>query len=135
MSGVLIALALRIPVNASVQDRKAVGKIVGWASAIEGVAMFAAANILNWAGYPSYFICAGVAIVGLHFLPLARLFEVRRYYATGATLTALGALGCLIGDVPTRTLTVGMGAALVLWVTCGFAFWRKVEGAGHTVAA
>jgi cytoskeletal protein CcmA (bactofilin family) len=134
-SGVLIALAMRMPINASEQHKKAVGRIVGWASAVEGVAMFAAANIMAWIGYPSYFICAGAAIVGLHFLPLAHGLGVRLYYGTAAALTALGALGCLIGDVHLRTLTVGVGAALVLWVTSGFAFRRKVEGVGGAVAA
>ena len=109
MSGVLIALALRMRVTAGEAERRSVGRIVGWASGLEGVAMFAAANIMNWAGCPTYFICAGAVIVGLHFLPLARLLGVRLYYATGAALMALGMAGCLIGDVVLRTEAVGAG--------------------------
>ena len=56
-------------------------------------------------------------IVGVHFLPLAYLFEVPLYYWTGV-LSVLGVLGCLlIQDVYTRLLWVGLVMAAVLWLT------------------
>ncbi len=60
----------------------------------------------------------GVAgIVGLHFLPLARVFEVPLYYWTGA-LCVLGMLACsMLHDAGTRLLCVGLLMAAVLWLT------------------
>ncbi|HEX5505916.1 MAG TPA: hypothetical protein VFW96_25080 [Thermomicrobiales bacterium] len=72
-------------------------------------------------------------IVGLHFLPLAALFRVRAYYATGAALCLLAALALLLvpaagtlggRPVDARTAVVGWGAALVLWGT-GVGAWLR----------
>lgn len=65
-------------------------------------------------------------IVGVHFLPLARLFNVQAYYLTGVLLSllALTALVALLfgmqiaGPSPDNwSLFVSMGATLVLWLT------------------
>jgi hypothetical protein len=56
-------------------------------------------------------------IVGLHFLPLARVFEVPLYYWTGA-LCVIGMLACsLIRDAAMRLLSAGLLMAAVLWLT------------------
>jgi hypothetical protein len=62
--------------------------------------------------------------VGLHFLPLARVFGVGLYYWTGglATLGALG--GALIADAGVRDLFVGLMMAGVLWGTVGILLMR-----------
>lgn len=69
----------------------------------------------------------GIAlIVGVHFLPLARLFSARVYYATGALLilVALVALFLIlqhIGFLPdTWSLFSSVAAALILWLTLLF---------------
>ena len=61
-------------------------------------------------------IPVGIAlIVGLHFIPLARVFEVPLYYGTGA-LCVLGVLACVfIGDSGLRLLLTGLTMATVLW--------------------
>ncbi|MED4404100.1 DUF7010 family protein [Metabacillus fastidiosus] len=70
-------------------------------------------------------------IVGVHFLPLAPLFQVRLYYFTGALLCLLAIITWLF--VPVKiTLgehqinafmsVVGFGSALILWGT-GLAIW------------
>jgi hypothetical protein len=54
-------------------------------------------------------------IVGLHFIPLARVFDVPLYYGTGA-LCVLGVFACtLIGDAGLRVLYTGLTMAAVLW--------------------
>ncbi len=56
-------------------------------------------------------------IVGLHFIPLAKVFEVPLYYWTG-TLSVLGMIACsLISDSGRRLLCAGLVMAAVLWVT------------------
>ena len=125
ISGALIALASRIQMRASAEARRRMGKIVGWASGIEGVAILAAVNILGWTGHAGYAPVAVAAIVGLHFLPLAYFLGVRNYYAAGAAIVALAAGCCAIGDDATRLLVVGVGTAVLLWVTCLGAFGRR----------
>jgi hypothetical protein len=57
------------------------------------------------------------AVVGLHFLPLARLFRVPLFYATGVALV-LAALGSLLVPVSNpRAITALAGSSLSLWAT------------------
>ncbi|RZU11106.1 hypothetical protein EV645_6264 [Kribbella rubisoli] len=62
-------------------------------------------------------ICAGV---GLHFVPLARLFGVRAYYATAAVMCLLAAVTfVLAASAPALwTMLPGIGAAITLYATC-----------------
>jgi hypothetical protein len=56
-------------------------------------------------------------IVGLHYLPLAKLFRTKRFYALGLALVlvSLGSLLLPIGN--SRTIAACMGAGLCLWTT------------------
>jgi len=65
----------------------------------------------------AYIPCAIAAIVGLHMLPLARLFRCRLHYATGSVLLAWAALSAIL--VPAEHLqgTSALGAGIVLWVS------------------
>jgi hypothetical protein len=57
------------------------------------------------------------AVVGLHFLPLARLFKVPLFYATGIALV-LVTLGSLLIPVSNlRAITTLAGSGLSLWAT------------------
>jgi hypothetical protein len=85
-----------------------------------------AGNLLSLFGATSLIIPVVALIVGIHFLPLAGLFHVRVYYLTGVLLCllALIALVALLlgiqiaGPSPANwSYFVGMGAALVLWLT------------------
>ena len=70
----------------------------------------------NWVG----------AVVGIHFLPLARLFKVPLYYVTGGAI-ALAALGSLlISQNSLRTGLCSGGAGLVLWLTGGLILYANL---------
>lgn len=56
-------------------------------------------------------------IVGLHFFPLARLFQRPSYYATGILGCAIGIAGFLISDAAVRLSAVGLAFGLLLWLT------------------
>ena len=61
-----------------------------------------------------------VLVVGIHFFPLARIFDQPEYRWTGIGLCVVGAVGLLalaLTDDATARNTVGIGAALVLWAT------------------
>jgi hypothetical protein len=116
--------------SVSASDQRRIGRMVGWASAAEGVAILVAVNVLNSAGLQAYDVCAIAIIVGLHFIPLARMPHARIYNVTAAALTALGLAGCLLPEAA-RGLAVGSGAAVVLWATCAFVISRMLPaGAG-----
>ena len=100
-----------------------VGRVVGIATAIEGVAIFLAANVLINLHMPTAVIPAAVIIVGLHFLPLARWIPVPLYYRTAFGLIAVGLLGLLL-PAPSRAIATGTGAALVLWASAIMLTWR-----------
>ncbi len=104
-------------------DRRRISRLVGWASGVEGVAIFVAVNVLNWAGWQAYDVCAIAIIVGLHFIPLARMPHARIYNVTAAALTGLGLAGCLMPE-STRGLAVGAGAAMLIWATCAYVIGR-----------
>ena len=59
-------------------------------------------------------------VVGIHFLPLARIFGQPEYRWTGICLCVVGAAGLLtlaLTDEVIARNTVGIGAATVLWAT------------------
>ena len=83
----------------------------------EGGLIALCAALLARVGLSTWIPIAVAVIVGLHFIPLARVFEVPLYYWTGA-LSVLGMLGCsLVRDSATRQLSAGLVMAAVLWLT------------------
>src|SRR5581483_5396712 len=122
--GVAFSVALAVlgwrrdaPVAHDEQRRR--GRIVGIASAVEGLAILVAVNVLVNTGRRDLVAPAVAIIVGVHFLPLARWLPAPIYYLTAALLVGVGAAGASAGDVTARIVIVGVGAAAVLWASCG----------------
>jgi hypothetical protein len=96
---------------------KRAGMFFGIIFGAEGGLIALCAALLARVGLDIWVPIAAAVIVGLHFIPLARLFEVRLYYWTGA-ITVLGMLGCsLIRDAAMRQLCAGLVMSAVLWLT------------------
>jgi hypothetical protein len=80
-------------------------------------------------------------IVGLHFVPLGRLFGVPTYYAAGVAsmLVCIAALALFEG--PGRTLVLGYGMGAVAWASAAHLVWsadaliRRWVDAGASRAA
>jgi hypothetical protein len=81
-------------------------------------------------------------IVGIHFLPLASLFQNKVYYATGVLLCLLALITLLI--VPETVMfgehqiiaplsMLGFGCALILWTT-GLTLWLRIKYSSRTIA-
>lgn len=96
-------------------------RIVGIA---EGIAIFAAIFILGRVRQPEWIPAAIALIVGIHFFPLASIFRVRIYHATGFLLCAVFALTVSLafasGVEAVWFAVPGLGSALVLWITGAF---------------
>ena len=73
------------------------------------------------AGHASLVPALTCAVVGLHFLPLARVFDLPLYLGTGLLLIATAVIGAFLSlqgvDTGSVSSVVGPPAALVLWVT------------------
>jgi hypothetical protein len=103
----------RTPLAADEGRRR--NKIVMYASAFEGLAIFVGANILNNLGIADQFLPLLALIVGLHFLPFARYMPDWRYYPISLTLIAIGIAGAVVPSPDVRAWFVGSSSALVLW--------------------
>lgn len=96
---------------------KRAGRLFGIIFGIEGGLIALCSMQLASRGLGLWIPIAIAIIVGVHFLPLAYVFDLSLYYWTGA-LCVLGVLGCLlIRDIYTRLLGVGLMMAGVLWLS------------------
>lgn len=98
---------------------RAIGRRFGWIFLAEAAAIVIAANVLASRGVGDWILFAVAVIVGLHFLPLARLFEAPIYYWTGGVEVVL----CLAiawgfrGRMNTTDSLIGLVMGLSLWAT------------------
>ncbi|WP_329621063.1 hypothetical protein OG357_11570 [Streptomyces sp. NBC_01255] len=111
----------RGPVNRPVRLPEKWNRGVGLVNAAELVAIFAVIAASNASGHPE-FIPVGIGlVVGLHFFPLARLFDQRQYTGTAVALTAVALVGLAVlaagSSAETIRAVVGLGAAVVLWAS------------------
>ena len=96
---------------------KRAGILFGIIFGAEGLLIAVSAMLLARVGLDIWIPLVIAGIVGLHFIPLARVFEVPLYYWTGV-ISVLGMLGCsLIRDAVARPLCAGLLMAAVLWLT------------------
>ncbi len=94
--------------------------------ATEFLLIIIAAIICITVGHFDWFFPIMAIIVGVHFFPLAYLFQVKAYYVTGTLLCLLAIVTLLF--VPLRSslgqhqintwwTLVGLGSMLILWIT------------------
>ncbi len=118
--GLRWAASARMPESddpAAAAKGKRAGMFFGIIFGVECGLIALVSAVLGSSGFGDWIPVAVALIVGLHFLPLARVFEVPLYYWTGG-LSVLGVLGCLlIHAIGIRLLCVGLVMAAVLWST------------------
>jgi hypothetical protein len=101
------------------RDGKRTGIAFGIIFAVEAILIAAAAVILGALGHPLFIPIAVALIVGLHLLPLARLFGVPLYYVTGLLCIACALASLLVPDEALRLLMLGLAIAMILWGSAG----------------
>ncbi len=102
----------------SLEDRKRIGRTVMIWSAVEGLAIFAGVNVLANTGHGEWTVAFVAAVVGLHFFPLAVGLRAPLYWLTGLGLIGMAVAGVVL--VPfgvTQDATIGLGCAMILWLT------------------
>ena len=105
-------------------ESKKVGRIIMWSSIGEGIAIFAATQILTSIGMTDRFM-AGIALaVGGHFVPIGIGLKSRPYLFLATVLLTLGLLGFLIASPRSAALAVGYASAAALWIMALFIRFR-----------
>jgi hypothetical protein len=145
--GVILLRQVRtLPKDPSREDEARGRRIVSGFSIIFGleIVLIALVSMLLSVFSLSRFIAPSTAlIVGLHFIPLARLFRARVGYVAGVLLCLLALIALvallvgvpLVGSSPYNwSLFVGIGATLVLWLTDIFMLrfgWQSIRHRGE----
>ena len=129
IGGILLKYALSLPKMLSQEDATEAKRIWVWFGIIFGIefVLIAISSTLLSTFQRDVFIAPSIAlIVGIHFLPLSRLFRVPVFSITGGLLSvlALVALIALLLGLPIAgsspynwSLFVGIGTTLILWLT------------------
>ncbi|MEU1486350.1 hypothetical protein [Streptomyces sp. NPDC005752] len=94
---------------------------VGVVNVVELAAIFAVIAASNASGHPAFIPPAIALVVGLHFIPLARLYDQWQYKGTAALLSAAAVLGLALiaaglSDEGVRAV-VGLACAATLWAS------------------
>jgi predicted enzyme related to lactoylglutathione lyase len=76
-----------------------------------------AATTLARADRPLLIPVAVVAIVGAHFVPLARVFKIPTYLVTGVMLMVVAGGSLLISNQSSRLFTLGISSTAILWIS------------------
>ncbi len=116
------------------REQSRMGKMFGLVFVAEGLLIFLAVNVLNNLHLGDYAISAIAAVVGLHFLPLARLFRRPMYYVVGTIMT-VAALVSIAIPASIRISALSTTISVIIWLTCvlitrkGFALGRELHPA------
>ncbi len=65
-------------------------------------------------------------IVGLHFLPLARIFQAPVYYLTGIGITLWCVFSWVLFQGDQRIIYVCFGVGAILWATSSYNLFRAL---------
>lgn len=87
-------------------------------NAAQWVLIFVLANVLGHLHLQAWVLPAALFVVGLHFLPLARVFGYRAHYLTGAAMMLLAVGFPLLAPAGPLDPIGPMGAGLILWAAC-----------------
>ncbi len=115
------APALRASRNSPASMRRS--RVFGIVNIAQWAAIFVVSLLLSRTGHAEFILPAVVFIVGLHFIPLARLFSYRPHYLTGTALMLLAAVYPFIGTAGPKSDIGALGAGVIL---CLSAVWAIV---------
>lgn len=103
---------------------KRIGRIFHVINGGQWIVIIVLANILTSQGLGVWVIPMAIFIVGLHFIPLARLFSNPPHYVTGAAMMALALIYPFAApDGPGNAVGL-LGTGLILWTSAGWAIRR-----------
>jgi hypothetical protein len=94
-------------------------RIFNMVNAGQWIVIFVAALALGNTGHEQWIVPMVIGVVGMHFFPLAAVFENPPHYVTGAAMVALAILyPCFAGP---RSPLGALGAGIILWLSAAWA--------------
>ena len=117
------------PAPAATPDQRRVGRWFRIINVAQWILILAGVNVLNILGLARWAIPFAILIVGLHFLPLARLFQARAHYLAGVALVLLAVCLPLLTGNP-ESPAGPFGAGLILWASALWALRSGSTGSG-----
>ena len=99
----------------------------GLINLVQWGAIFAAFYALPRLGLGDWILPAIILIVGIHFFPLARLFNAPRHYVTGAVMAAWAILYPALFSAGKGGSIGAVGAGAILWTTTAFTGWQALR--------
>jgi hypothetical protein len=100
----------------TVRDRRR-QQVFRWVNVAQWVAIVLLIVVLNVISRTEWIVPGILLIVGVHFLPLARLFDSRLNAITGIVLIALALLSPLFTDGGPQSPTVPLLAGVIIWMS------------------
>jgi hypothetical protein len=102
-------------------ERRRAGRVFNIVNAGQWIAIFVLAQVLINLGRGAWIIPMAIAIIGLHFLPLAHVFKNPPHYVTGVAMVAFAALYPLLASGGPTAPVGFLGAGLILWLSAAWA--------------
>lgn len=103
--------------RAAAEEGRRAGMLFGLIFVLEGALIAIAAIVLARYNLSPWIPVAVGFIVGLHFLPLARLFRTPLYYFTGILAAGSALVSVALADAVLRIVFVSFAMAAILWIT------------------
>ena len=96
------------------------------------VAIFGASLLLQVLGMQQWITLSIITVVGLHFIPLARLFGYWPHYLTGMAMVMIALLVGTLAPNDPQTALAPIASGLVLWISALFAIASARRAAQRT---
>ncbi|WP_205905321.1 hypothetical protein [Collimonas pratensis] len=98
-------------------ERRRTMRVFNIVNAVQWALIIIVANVFPRFGMTSWIMPSIIFIVGLHFLPLARIFSSRPHYVTGSSLMLLAIAYPLFAQAGASDPVGCLGAGIILWAS------------------
>jgi hypothetical protein len=115
-------------------EKKQVMRIFAAVNIVQWLAIFGTANVLRNMHLDRWIVPAIVLIVGVHFLPLAKIFRAPQHKTTGIAMMVCAAVAIVL-PVSIRDTVECLSAGLILWVSAAGALYAAFRLAPRSTLA
>lgn len=107
--------------RAQTPQARRVARIFNWVNGGQWALIAILANVLSNVGLNAWVVPMIIAVVGLHFLPLAAVMHYRPHYVSGVAMLLLAIVFPFVAHGGPRSGVGPLGAGLILWASAIFA--------------
>jgi hypothetical protein len=111
--------------------RRRAGRVFNIVNAAQWIVIVGAGIAMRNLGYGIWVIPMAIGVIGLHFFPLAAVFNNPPHYVTGTAMVALAVLYPLLAEGGPASPLGFLGAGIILWLS---ALWALRPAAAQTAS-